>query len=97
MPRGISDRLRDQNIPPTIREPGPAGPVLFVRSGSTERRPPLPCFAERSTALDGRARAAVRRSDSLGRSPLARPVWGRVRALGLRWTLRHQPFPVGMG
>lgn len=39
----------------------------------------------------GRARiAAVRRSGSLGRSPQARPVWGRVRALGLRWTLRHR-------
>ncbi len=39
---------------PPVGSPAPAGPELFVRSGSTERRPPLPCFAERSTALDGR-------------------------------------------
>jgi hypothetical protein len=82
--------------PPRV-SPAPAGHVWLVRSRSAECRPPLPCSAGRSTALNGQGVAAERRSVSLGRSPLARPDWGRMRALGLCWTLRHQPFPTTSG
>lgn len=88
-PAGFPIACALQDIPPPLGSPAPAGLVWLVRSRSAECLPPLPCFAERSTALDGRGVAAARRSVSLGRSPLARPGWGRVRALGLRWTLRH--------
>ncbi len=88
--RGISDRVRDQNIPPTAGEPGPRpGRCCLCAPGRRNAALRSLVSLDAPPPWTGGI-AAGRRSGSLGRSPQARPVWGRVRALGLRWTLRHR-------